>query len=108
MAITLGDTDALELTLDASNRQIVTVDGTEPARMEWLEITWASAAQSAANLVHVETGSALTDGAARGAGTTVVRDVHPGSGYRAVVYVGQRTVALSGSSAFGVSIVAIR
>ena len=107
MAITMGATDAVELTLNATNRQIVTTDGTEPARMVWLEITWAEAAQSASNLVYVETGAGLTDDVATGTGTSVVRAVHPGSGYRALVYVGQRTVALSGSSAFGASIVAV-
>jgi len=93
------------VTLDATNRQVLTNSGTALSG-EWLEIVWAAAAQSASNLVYVEMGPGLTDNAARGADALAL---HPGASFRALVPVSEGLpVAVSGSSAFAVTLRMLR
>jgi len=91
------------VTLDGSNRQILTNGGTALSG-EWLEVVWT--AQDSANLVYVEMGPGLTDNVARGADAI---KLHPGASYRALVPVSEGLpVAVSGSSAFAVTLRMLR
>lgn len=102
MAHALGNTRRARVTLNATNRQVLTLPDGAP-HGEWLEIVWAATAHSASNIVHVEFAADLTDNVARGT-SSVVLDVHPGGGYQKMIWTGGARVAVSGSSAFDVSL----
>jgi len=92
------------LTLDASNRQLLTVLGGDALTGQWLELVWVD--QNAANLVYVEALSGLADNAARGADA---RKVHPGTSFRALIPIGEGLpIYVSGSSAFDVTVIVHR
>ncbi len=103
MAHSLGNARRAKITLNATNRQLITLpDGVQAGA--WLDIRWAEEDQSAGNLVYVETGAGLTDNVSRGTGGSVQTDVHPGGNYHQMVWVSGSPVAVSGSSAFDITI----
>lgn len=74
-------------------------EGGSPKTGDWLEVTWPSASQDAANLLRVRIGSGADGGAVAADDLTY----HPGASYRVLVPIrGAGVVCIAGSSAFDV------
>ncbi len=98
MPITVTGTASTSDTL-ATTLKRIEIAADQPATGDYLEVTWPSASQDAANLIRVR----LSDG---DDGDAVAADdltYHPGSAYRVVIPIrGAGSVCIAGASAFAV------
>ena len=100
MAITLDADGGADVTLNASNAQVITTDGTEPAHPMWLILRGAGTAV----VVYVEAGGTLTDNAATGSAGDRKWDRAVAADDEQWVWIGGREVAISGAAAEAISI----
>ena len=95
--IDLGTSNAIAVVTLATTNRVLQLDGKD-AYGDWLYITWQ--VLTAANIVRIEFGAA--DGSALG---THYESKHPGTTGIAVVDIrGKSKIAISGASAFDVSV----
>jgi len=103
MAITLDADDAVDVTLNASNAQVVQDADGNAIKPEWLILRGAGTAV----VVYVEAGGVLTDGAATGSAGGRKWDRAVAADDEQWVWCRGREVALSGAAATAISIEAV-
>jgi hypothetical protein len=100
MPVTVDGRAATAVTLATTLLRVEGSDGL-PRSGDWLEVTWPSASQDAANLVRVRLGDGDDGDAVAATDPTIA----PGSAYRALYPIGGcAPVCVAGSSAFSVTI----
>ena len=100
MPITLDADGGKDVTLNASNAQVIQEAGGRPAHPLWLILRGKGTAVT----VYVEMGGVLTDDAAAGSAGDRKWDRAVAADDEQWVWVGRREVAVSGSAATAISI----